>query len=379
MKKSLLQLLFMILPIAIGGCLYMYFTGQYYYFNFSEMKNDKPATLYLTDSNSSSTIVTPVLNAKIDPLKNMIFCSSVQMAWNDLINNFFKDSIEVENAPEYLYELNALKDQKPLLSDDAYLIISGIADYSTNSKIIKSLKEKFGNMLPMNELNIPLNIAKGNLFAFAFLLKILKFQKEFNKINKHHFYFDNQKKIVKAFGIEDSTDTAGNQKLIKQIEVFHDSKYDTGFIPEFVIKFISNSKSDEIIISNFKPEATLEKTYFKIKNYILKPENYIKIPPRVHIAIPKINFDININYQKLCGKIKNHDDYTINTVFQKIQFELNEKGVILKSYSLISVSTGMPISYIIKGPFFIYLKDKNHDLPYFMAYIANDELLVKSN
>ena len=97
--------------------------------------------------------------------------------------------------------------------------------------------------------------------------------------------------------------------------------------------------------------------------------------------MPKVHFDIMMTYNKISGKIKTgkYEKYTIYNVGQKIKLNLNEKGAYLLSYATIARYIGERKTFIINRPFFIYLKDKGKSAPYFMAYIADDTLLVKSD
>ena len=56
---------------------------------------------------------------------------------------------------------------------------------------------------------------------------------------------------------------------------------------------------------------------------------------------------------------------------------MNESGAELKSFAAFLAVTGPNDPYVVDRPFVIYLKEKKSKYPYFMAYIANDELLVK--
>ncbi len=384
MLKIIKWLLIFIFVVVICVYLYMYFTGVVYYLDVKKMAYDyfsesKSSEIIVTDSDNSNIIVTPVMDTKIDINKNMIYCATMQMAWNKL-TEYTNETLEVLNTPDYLSKMNLLTDQLPPVSNDAYMAMAGIADISTTQKIKDTLKEKFGNLLSPKELNIDLGIKPGNMYAFSFLFKNLIFKKEFKEIDRHFFKFNNKKITVKAFGIEPCIQE--NDAFIKQCEVFYDHKKNSiNFNDDFVIKIKSKSESDEIIISNFKPEETFEKTFKSINAYISNPEKRDSLDKNFYLRIPKVNFNIGMHYNRMCNIIQNskHKGYFIHKVYQKIKFNLNEKGVYLISYALIQASVGSRKGFVIDRPFFIYLKDREKGTPYFMAYIADDTLLVKSD
>ncbi|HPG59039.1 MAG TPA: hypothetical protein PKW98_14560 [Candidatus Wallbacteria bacterium] len=362
----------------------MYFTGRYYYFDAKKYIYDnflakEPEEIKLSDSSDSNITVTPVLDIRIDKKKNMIFCSTVQMAWNEL-TKINEKIIEISKPSEYVSKLNLLADQLPLLSEDAYLVMAGLANYLTPQKIKEALKSKFGKVLPASELDISLNeIKQGDIYSFSFLFKNLIFKKEFKKIDRHLFKFNGKKSYVKAFGF--SPGSSEKEEMIKQCDVYYDKKNSSISNNFFVIKMKTKSDSDEIVISNFNPEETLEKTYKSINDFINNPENKGLIRNDSYLRIPKVHFNILINYNNMCGEIKTgkYKKYLIGNAIQKIKFNLNEKGAYLLSYALITYCVGELEKFIIDRPFFIYLKDKEKNAPYFMTYIADDTLLVKSD
>ncbi len=334
-----------------------------------------PKTLYLYDSRESSTVIAPVLDTNIDKDKNLIYCNTLQMAWNELCR-VMSDTIEITDSPDYIPKLNANINQLPMVSDDSYIVMSGIIDDKTTEMIKKAVRQKFNGMLANNELTFDFKMKPRSLFIFSFLFKQLMFQKEFNEKDNHEFNFNNKKVLVKAFGIEKSRGTY-EEEMLGQIELF--------FEPEpnslFVVKLKTKSESDEIVISNFTPEKTLKKTFDKINEYITVPRKRPLPEPISYLLIPKIDFDIINSFDKLSNKIiisEKLKGFFFGKVIQKVRFKLNEKGARLVSSTNVSVLRGIPRCYNINGPFFIYLKNKNSALPYFMAYIANDELLVKN-
>lgn len=355
-----------------------YYGYVYYYDNYYDL-DAEPPLIELSESNPSGTIFTPVLDAKIDKSKNLIYCSTFQLAWNHLAHDVIKDTVEIKDAPDYISKLNSMINLPPCVSEDAYIAIAGLVKDNVINKTKKLLSEKFGENL--FDLIGHQNFDSNDIFAFSYLFKNLPFEKIFEKINGHIMEFDGKKSVVKAFGIEKDKQL---EKLVNVV-CFNYKNND-----QFIITLKTKSNTDEVVISTIPPEETLEKTYIKTRNYFQYFEKNVdsadhftrKIGGRgLFLAIPKIDFNIRYNFDKMNNKQilnKNFKNYFNTASMQGIRFKMNEKGVILKSYSFFCYSTGIPLSLIIKGPFFVYLRDKNHNTPYFMAYIGNDELLIKN-
>ena len=50
-------------------------------------------------ANLKQTVVMPHIEAEIPEGKSVIYCSTFQLAWNELINNVIEKDVEVENGP----------------------------------------------------------------------------------------------------------------------------------------------------------------------------------------------------------------------------------------------------------------------------------------
>jgi len=342
--------------------------GYNYY--LEGLDDSEPQLMKLSDRQLSTTIVAPTLDIKIEKAKNIVFCSTFQIAWNQICKNIIKGTIEVDNAPEYVSKLNLLINSAPEISEDSYVAVAGFAEDNILKKTCELLNQKNFSSEILN--NITLN--PFDIFAFSYLYKDLPFEEVFEKINGHIFEHDGQKSKVKAFGIN-----VDNKRLRKQVDIVYINDNDHN---QFVISLKTKSDTDELVISTVLPEETLEKTYLKIRKYV-EEKNSFFLDRKIYLAIPKVDFNINYHYNNLENKKilnKNFEEYFINVAYQAIRFKMNEKGAVLKSEVNIGArAQGKTPSFIINGPFIIYLRDKNSAFPYFIAYIANDELLIKSN
>lgn len=215
--------------------------------------------LLLTDSIDSPTKVTAVLDTEINEDNNLVYCCTFQQAWNKLSSES-GETIEISDAPDYIHRLNVHKNLPQMISDDACVVMAGLSDYNTPNKIYEQLNEKFYGKLSLSEIKPDIDIQPGLLYTFSFVFKQLLFNKIFNEKNLN-FKNNNVNKIsnVKAFGIDSKLELAQKNELWDQIELFHDTQP----VTIFVIKIKTQSKTDELIISNFQPEKTLEKSFEK--------------------------------------------------------------------------------------------------------------------
>lgn len=104
------------------------------------------------------------------------------------------------------------------------------------------------------------------------------------------------------------------------------------------------------------------------------------------VAIPNIDFNLKTNYKNIEGtSFISQAEYRIAKAFQQTAFQLNEKGAKAESYAEISIEAAVertspnnaphPKQLIFDRPFYIFLKSRNSQFPYFAAYICNTELM----
>jgi len=336
-----------------------------------------------------STQITPALECKFDQTKNIIYCSTFQMAWNCLGNDIIKETIEISNPPDYINFINAHIKEKPNVSKDSYIAMAGYV----KDDIIKKIDEKLLQFKDsLKNLNLSFDKCEPNdIISFSYLFKNLTFETKFEKIVIRNF---NNKSDVKGFGINYFAPEISNNLKKQFMLLYCQSPYNS--LPEgFILKLITNSDSDELIISTLKSEDNLLNTFRKIDDIINRkydkylsrkdsnifPENYDTFWEHGSVlSIPKINFNILHSYTEFTNKKilnKKFTNHKIVDSLQYIYFDLSEKGAKLKSYSAFMTCSGIPKKYIVNGPFIIYLKNKTSTYPYFMAYICNDEILVK--
>ena len=151
----------------------------------------------INTQNNASTMVTPVLDTKIEPDKNLIYCSTAQMAWNSLHNDIIKETIEIENQPWYVDKLNALVNLPPQITQDAYVALAGFGKDNIIERIKSELTKKF-NAVP--NIQFP-RIGSNDIFAFSYLKKVLDFKEKFGTFYSD-LTFNNKTATIKSFGFK---------------------------------------------------------------------------------------------------------------------------------------------------------------------------------
>lgn len=333
--------------------------------------------LEVESKNLKETIITPYLEQDIEAGKNLIFCSTFQLAWNELKDDIVKEDIQLQDNPPIIKHLNASLITKENISEDSYVAMAGFAKDDIIKKINNALRKKFPYVAP----NVKEDFQTPNdIFIYAFLFKNIQFEYRFESL-KEPIAFNSHGKTtnVKVFGIKEYSEKK-HKDIGKQVEIFSFEDYS-----DFIVRLTSDTfKNDEIILAKIKPDKTLLETIKTVEKYIENNEPhhlYEDLYEDLSLQIPKFNFDIKHSYSELLGKFlenKGFEKNYIGKAIQDIVFKLDEKGVLLISDAKLPLPyLSAPMELIFNRPFLIYLKEKDGEYPYFAMWVDNPELMVK--
>ena len=157
---------------------------------------------------------------------------------------------------------------------------------------------------------------------------------------------------------------------------------------DFVIEIATKEKDDRLIIARMTPGATLRETVDAAMARVnaTAKESPAPLTREEPFEVPILNFDVTRDFGEIVGMgvaTPGFTDLVILKALQNIRFKLDERGAILKSDAAIVVGrTGaqQPVqrrSFVCEGPFLVLMARRDATTPYFAAWIANDELLVK--
>jgi len=326
------------------------------------------------------TKISPTLFTHINTNENLIFCSSFQANWNNICQNYSHGTCEIENPPEYISQLNRWY-QKPLDFDtDTFIIVIG----TIREKIINKINDLLNKKISA-EQNLYLNSSSENeIVAFSYFIKSWDNTDKFPIIQSKLIHFNNKDHKLTCLGLRNRSQI---QKYNNEFDIlYHRSSSETGLPEGSIIKLITNSATDEIIISSLPVQNNLLSTFnnieilrhtFDCKNLYYKSLASILILPAININIFNCTdlFIKNIHNHLNSNKVS-----TKCSMIQAISFRI--EGAILKQncfyrkFKKIQPSDFDKIKLLIKPPLVIYAKKTNSDIPYFMAYINNEEVLV---
>ncbi len=325
-----------------------------------------------------NTLVTPHMEVPVEPNRNIVFCSTFQLAWNSMKNDIINEDIRLEKPLDLVRILNRGLTTQADISEADYLALVGYGKEDITGKINRVLNSKFGSDAPIVDDKYNKD---DTILAYAFLLKELQFENAFEDFkNPITFYGEVNRAPVEAFGVIKYSE-ARHLNLRDQVEII-----DYKNPHDFIVCLKSNHSDDEIILANVEPRKTLLETYEKVDRLIDHQRRYSEtefLGKNDILQIPKFDLSFDHSYSSLKGLHllnKGFEEYFVCEAKQDLIFKLNECGAAAKSEAIYAIKKGPPADFkvlIFNNPFLLYLKKKDGKYPYLAIWVENAELMKK--
>ena len=292
--------------------------------------------------------------------QDRVWTGSFQLVWNDFMDKIVHNPIRFrESTPTMVYELNKQGFTANDISEKSYYKFAGKVKKNTKKQINKALKKKFKETSDLLD-KMDLQPRNDKYIIYAMLKKDFEFINAFDKLEKSLFGYD---QVTEYYGIAKHS----SDKLGKGIDVlFYNS-------PDDFAIMLKTKTNDEVYL--YKNSANKAFNYlwddmFK-KELTFKGEREFRSADE--FKIPSIKFNIDKIYEELAKKRVMGTNLVIEQAMQTIKFEMNNKGVELKSEGGLSFVTCslphpeelVPRLFYLDNTFVIFLKEKDKTMPYF--------------
>ena len=295
-----------------------------------------------------------------------VLCGTFQLAWNDFINKVVFNPVRFrEGTPVSVAELNMQTFNINNLSEKAYYKYSGKVRKNTKKQITKAIKRKFKETSDiLDKLDLT---ARGDMYLiYAMLKKDFEFIHAFDKLGKDIFAKDY---VAEYFGIGENSDRV----LAEGVEVLFYSGYD-----DFAVRLLT-SNDDEVYLyknSTNKPFNFIYSDMLKKQKSYQGERKFNKVD---ELKVPSICLFEEKSYDELVNKRVMGTNLVINQAVQSIKFNMDNKGVKLKSEAgITAVVTSIqpeeeyvPRLFHFNDTFVLFIKEKDSSKPYF-ALRVND-------
>ena len=353
----------------------------------------KQRVIYLTGTPTFSgssdslkqTSVVPTLDSPIEENKNIIWCSTFQLAWNRMKDDVIGEPVQVVGADELAARLNTAKQSSEDLESYSFYAIAGRIKQGIVDKIKKDMANKFpSHTVPEFDIDIP-----EAILAYSYLVANVPFEYPFRQRERGFFFTDSNgiKTDVCAFGVWGHEQQYA--KIREQVEIlfyqqdFNERNSDKR-MKEFAIDLCRNSAPYQVVAAVVEPKNSLAETldYIRDKTADFKKNSHNKdaiVLEALDILImPEMFWEIDHRFDELIGKVVANDNPPMPIIVarQGIKFKLDRCGAMLESKSLVMVAA-IPRYFKFNRPFLVYMKKRGCKEPFFVMWVDNAELLTK--
>jgi len=333
--KQLLLISFIVLLIGCAG------------------ERDFPEVKKLSDYKKTDFVTTP--QNKLQKGATTVYSVSLLLAWQQ-VKELAEQEIKIDADYRNLSMLNNSESYKNTLQEGEY---ESYANFNIEEGTI-SARAEFSKSLPL-------------------AIKLKSFDNELT--------FKGEK--VKSFGL-----MGPDYKLLGAMQILY-YKNDENFI----VKLFPRDNTHEIILYRCEKQPGTIQEGFDIIEKLIKTgkseRNISKNFWKYHfendedeLLIPKFSFNIESNYDTMQQNsfILKEQRYTVEKIWQRTAFILDESGAEIESEAEIEVTTEAEIEPVEKPhskkmhfdkPFLILLKRTDSSNPYFAMWIDNTELMQK--
>ena len=201
------------------------------------------------------TIIVPTLDSPITPGKNVIWCSSFQLAWNKLKNDIAGEPVQVKNGGDIVELLNNATETDEDISKDSFYAAIGPATDKYINKIRREMSSKF----PQKKLPDLHPITNG-IITYSYLQAKVEFTMPFFSDPFPTAFQDSHGTAfpTRSFGIRREHEN-DYLMLRDNVDVLHYlEENDRG--EELIIDPCNETKPNQIILALIPPGKTLKET-----------------------------------------------------------------------------------------------------------------------
>ncbi len=331
-----------------------------------------------------STSIVPHLYGKIIQEKNIVYCATLQIAWDDFRKTECNGQpIQLFGSPPLADGLNRSIFPLKSLSAQCYFATGGEVD-----QIAAAMKERFPHVSP--KLSPP-SLDRNSFTFYTYLEKEMPFDRDFERLSQSiSFQMQKSKQKVNCFGLKPSetNQETGEAIFEEQVKILHYKNAD-----DFVIRLTTDGdQKDEIILAKVPSGKTLAETLQQTRDRInnksvLHDRFFLETVDTLSVPIMEINVEKTYNelHNKNIINIQRNDLWLIHAAKQTIKLRIDETGGVLISEAEVQIvgefgesdpsPAKEPRKLIFDKPFLIYIQEPHAKEPYFVAWMANTELM----
>ncbi len=330
------------------------------------------------------TVIVPTLDSPCPPGKNVIWCSSFQLAWNEVRDKVTGAPLEVPEAAELAARLNAARRSASDIDPRSVYVAGGRTKDGIIRKIEKDMAARFPSHGPPDFSGRP--HPPGGILAYSCLTARVPFKFPFRQVDEGLAFTDSQgiKTQVAGFGLWRAY-LQRYKNLRDQVEVLYTQRDEDHFeeLTECALDPCRHSTPYQVAVARVQPKGSLADTLEYVRTRIsdFKKQPYYQEERRLggndELRIPEMFWKIDHRFEELIGKIVANANPPMPVIeaLQTIEFRLDRSGAVLESEAVL-VITAAPRYFVFDRPFLVYMQKRGAEHPFFVMWVDNAELLV---
>jgi len=296
---------------------------------------------------------------------NYVWGLAMNLAWNELNENILHEKLKLKTddkvALEMAEKLNRAPFTKNGLDEKSYYIKSGYGQ-RTIDLINRETRSKF---LGKSFEDLKVKLDPTAIISYAYFLKVVEYLIQFKE--KAVLF---EKERVKGFYAHD----AKQKENVRILKYWSDS--------QFIISLKLKDEGDELTLAKGFDMNNPRDALSDINQY--NNENLSLISNEDQFEMPQLHLLYQRNYRELIGKFlanRSFEEFFIAQMFENIRFDMDHRGARVEIEAVITGPTARPAPkirrFILDKPFWVVMKRKNSQHPYFVLGVKNTELMQK--
>jgi hypothetical protein len=329
------------------------------------------------------TVVVPTLDSPCPPGKNVVWCSSFQLAWNEIRDNVIGAPFDVTGAEDIADRLNQAPHRASDLEAGSYYAAGGW----TRDGIVKRIEKELGARFPRRELPDFNEFEDvGGILAYSYLTANVPFTHPFRQLDAGFTFTDSQGVAtdVSGFGLWEAF-LSRYEDIREQVEVLYvlpeDPEHFWG-TKEYALDLCRDSKPYQVVVAVVEPKASLAETYEHIQRGMerFRTQGDYRgtrwFQGGDELRVPDMFYRIDHRFAELVGKMVANVGMPITEAMQTIEFRLDRSGAMIESEAFVAIKAE-PRQFLFNRPFLVYMKKRDAERPFFVMWVDNAELLVR--
>ena len=314
---------------------------------------------------ASDIEIQPTMSSKSNA-QDRVWVGSFQLVWNDFMDKIVHNPVKFrEGTPVSVHELNKQEFTVNDVSEKSYYKYTGKVKKNTKRVISRAIRKKFGESSDLLD-KLELTTRNDMFIIYAMLNKNFEFASELEKLGNFAFKDDD---IAMYFGIPKYADPSLARAV--EIQFYND--------PSDYAVMLKTKGNDEVYLYKNSSNKPFNAIYADMEKKQKAFNGNTQFRMIDELRIPNIKFFEERTFDELANRRIMGTNLVIDKAMETIKFNMNNKGVKLKSEAaLTAVTTSLlppeelvPRFFYYDDTFVIFLKEKGKSKPYF-ALRVND-------